>query len=176
LSWRQGKAPVQTDIFALTDRESARARIPHSELLIIALKDIVDNKLQAHFTAEPQAGTWPGLIRQAISALERNPHFYVHWFRNIMVEVSVYRCWRETNHASVANEGRTGRRPNRKYVVSKMRNYVESEREKARHVSQKRAWDYAKDAIPAATYRQVIDALRDIEGRKGRGRPRSSPR
>lgn len=165
-----------SNIFDLTARDSAWAGLPRFELLLGALKAIRDGKLQAHFGSSLRAGlTLKDLIKQAIFALEQNPQFYVGWFREILVYVNDYRAWRsETNHVSAPDEGRRRHRANFKDVVSKMKSYVMSEQKEGSDTSQKRAWEYMKAELPGATYKQTIDAFREVAGTKPRGRPRLS--
>jgi hypothetical protein len=167
------------NIFDLTARDSAQAGLPHSDLLILAFTAIVDKKLPARFGADlPKAGpiTWLGLVRQAISALKGKPSYFARWFRLVMVDVNDYREWRCTRTKQSPADQPRRPRANLKSVLGVMKGYIEDERKNGRHSSQKRAWEYAKTKIPSARHAQVIDALRNIEGRKGRGRPRSSPR
>ena len=45
-----------------------------------------------------------------------------------------------------------------------VRRYVDFERKAGRSASQKRAWRQAKVEMPTASHRQVVDALRKVEG------------
>ena len=97
-------APKRENIFDLTAHESARLGLPPSELLIEAFEAVAQKKLQAHFDESPSTTiliartgvTWRALIKQAISALERDPHFFARWFRFVMVDMNDYRHWRKT--------------------------------------------------------------------------------
>jgi hypothetical protein len=169
----------KANIYDLTARESAWVGLPHAELLIDAFKAIDQKHLQAHFDESPPTGvTWRSLVNQAITALERDPHFFARWFRLVMVDLSDYRRWRDQTSKQYDSVG-SKRRPRASFnrVLSAMENYIAAERAAGRPASQKRAWECAKAVIPGATYRQVIEAMSAAEGgKKKQGRPRASSR
>jgi hypothetical protein len=170
----------EANIYDLTAREGALVGSPHCELLVEVLNAISEKKLQARFDGKPlPPGPWftlDYLVRQAISALERNPNFFVGWFRSIMVNPSDYRQWREqiSRDHDAQRAPRTTRRPNTSRVTQAMKEYIAEEHAKGCRASQKRAWKWAKVMIPGARYQQVVDAMSEAEGgRKHRGRPLS---
>jgi hypothetical protein len=175
-------APQRQNIFDLTAHESAWLGLPHAELLIEAFEAIAQKRLQVHFDESPSTTsliartgvTWRALIKQAISALERNPHFFVAWFRSVMVDPNDYRRWRDKRSGELkAVNTRQSARVSHAKLLEKIRLYVERERAEGRTVSQKRLWEHAKTALPGASNRQVIAALKTVEGGpKKRGRPR----
>jgi hypothetical protein len=179
---RDPALPPGSNIYELTARESAWIGLPQSDLLIEAFKAIIDEKLPATFDQSPSTAmvlarsgaTWRGVIHQAISALERNPHFFVRWFRSVMVDHAEYRRFRnEESKCPISTQGQRPRRPSDKAVLAQMREHLNYERAQGRMGSQKRAWEWAKNSMPGARYQQIIKALRVLEGgRKGRGRPR----
>jgi hypothetical protein len=170
------------NIYDLTARESAWLGLPHSELLLDAFKAIAREELVAHFNQSPSDTimfartwiTWRHLIDQAIPALERDPHFFVGWFRSVMVDLADYHHWREVTSKKREITG-TQRPPSvsRQKVQEGIERYLDGELAAGRKGSQKRAWEWAKAMMPGATHRQVIEALAAAEGgKKQRGRPR----
>lgn len=180
-----GRARMQeTNIYDLTAQESASAGSPHSKLLIEAFTAIAQEQLRARFgdsastiRSPAQPGyTWGAMVRQGIAALERKPHFFARWFRFIFVDLDDYRRWRnDANEESVVVVGQEPRRVNQRKLQAAVRSYIDSERNEGRQASQKRLWIYVKAVLPGATYRQAVDAMRAVEGRrKKRGRPRKA--
>ena len=166
-------APTQlTNIYDLTARESLWVKSPHADLLIEAFKAIVDNKLSA--ILDGSSSTAIGPARQAISALDRNPHFFVGWFRSVLVDPTQYRRLRnEKSKHRITTQAQRSQRPSPNSVLHAVGEYLDRERCEGRVGSQKRAWEWAKDAMPGATHEQIIKAMRIAEGgRKPRGRPR----
>jgi len=178
-----GNAPTQSaNVYDLTANESASLGIPHDQLLIDVFKAIAQRKLHAHFDESPstvqfmkQAGmTWLAKINEGITALERNPHFFVRWFRSITIELRAYRNWRDETQRSAQSARSPSRRASEEKVLRGMKSYVQHEQKRGRETSQKRAWEWAKANMPDARHRQVMSALLKIEGRKKeRGRPRA---
>jgi hypothetical protein len=162
-----------TNIYDLTARESAWVNSPHAELLIEAFKGIVDKKLTA--ILDGSSTTAIGAAYKAISALERNPLFFVGWFRSVLVDKALYRRWRNDNSKQrILTQAQRPRRPSRNAVLHGMAEYLDHERTQGRVGSQKRAWEWAKNSMPGATHKQITDALRTAEGGgKLRGRPRA---
>ncbi len=174
----------EANVYDLTAQESAWAGLPHSKLLIEAFRAIAEEQLSAYFgdrastassNAQP-AFTWGGMVRQGIVALERDPHFFVQWFRIIFVDLNDYRRWRdESKRKPDAIAGQMPRRASQKNVQDAVRRQIESERGQGRQASQKRLWNWAKVALPGATYRRVMEAMRAVEGGKKKpGRPRKA--
>ncbi len=173
-----------TNIYDLTEQESAWAGLRHTELLIGALVAISQEQLRAFFDDGTQTVrsfvrpglTWGALVRQGITVLEHNPHFFVRWFRFIFVDLNDYSHWRneaKQKQKSVATAGQKLPRANRKDLLIAVGNYIDSERGQGRQASQKRLWSWAKAALPGATHKQVMDTMRAVEGgKKKRGRPR----
>jgi len=167
-------------VYELTEQEAAWMGFPHARLFIKALKAVHKKELQARFDGELLRGhphqSLESLVSQTISALERNPHFYVSWFRMITVDPDHYRRWRDKNTNRVTDE--TPRRPLRaspQKVKIAVSNYVAEKAKSGQPVSQKGIWKWARTAIPAATYNQVVKAMAEAEGgKKARGRPRKS--
>jgi hypothetical protein len=182
------KAAEQEDnIYDLTARESARIRRPHVDLLIEALADIAQGTLNARF--EPEAdplsltrsvgARWQndrhGMLTQEIHALRRRPWVQCPWIRCVMVTYNDFLRWRSErlNPALSSKAERPARISNRDVLVV-VRRYLDKERAEGRPGSQKRAWEYVKIELEGATFRQVVGALRRLEGRKRRGRPRAT--
>jgi hypothetical protein len=177
------KVKLEQNIFDLTAYESAQLSVPHSVLLIKAFEAIARENLPARFDAHPSPVAlavptggkwWLAQIKQAIFALEQNPHFFVRWFRLVMVDLGDYACWRNTT-SKVPPTPRP-KRMSRKELQQLMDNYLRSESAKGRKGSQKRAWDHAKAHAPGrCSYPEVIKALAKAEGgKKARGRPRTN--
>ena len=169
------KAELEWNIFDLTEHESASLGLPHAVLLIKAFKAIARGELPARFDTHPSPNV-PAVraqITQNIFALEQNPHFFVRWFRLVMVNVGDYARWRDAT-LKVAPTPRSV--PiGRKKVQEGIKIYLEGEHAADRTGSQKRAWEWARAAMPGCRYRQVIDALIVVEGgKKLRGRPRKA--
>jgi hypothetical protein len=176
------KAEIEQNIFDLIAHESASLELPQAELLIKAFKAIAREELPARFDAHPSPTVlavrtgvkwWLAQIKQAIFALEQNPHFFVPWFRLVLVKLSDYTRWR-----SAASKIAPTRRPthiSRKKLREVMDRYLKTELGEGRKGSQKRAWEYAKAHAPGCSYAKVIEALAFAEGgKKPRGRPRGS--
>jgi len=168
----------KANIYDLTRREGASLGLPHDELLIEALTAISAGKLQACFDAfnlqRQPPNPWTSVdyvVRQAISALERNPNFYVRWFRLIEVDPVDYRQWREQTSKLRGTKARVPRASD-EAVRSEIKRYIADEQAKGSHANQKRAWVWIKARLPGATHKQVIQALSGEEGgKKSRGRP-----
>jgi len=158
-------APAQQwqNIFDLTARESAWLGLPQADLLIKAFKAIAMEQLPAHVDGSPSTAV--RFARQAIPPLENNPHFFLRWFRSVMVDLTDYRHWRKM---TLKEQGITTiQRPphvSRKKVQEGIKRYLDDESAAGHKGSQKRAWEYAKTMMPGATYRQVIEALATAEG------------
>ena len=160
------KAELEWNIFDLTAHESASLGLPHAVLLIKAFKAIARGELPAHPSPI-------GQIEGAILALEQNPHFFVRWFRLVMVNVGDYARWRDAT-LKVAPTPRSVPIGCKK-VQEGIKTYLEGEHAAGRKGSQKRAWEWARAAMPGCRYKQVIDALIVVEGgKKLRGRPRKA--
>lgn len=172
-------------LYDLTAQEAAWVGSPHARLFIEAMRAVHKKELQAQFDGElstgvPYAGqlSLSDLARKAIFALEQNPNFYVRWFRMISVDPSHYRRWRDQKpDRAVTGETQQQPRSSPKKVQTAVSEFVSKESKAGRNVSQKRLWDWAKAAIPGATFRQAVEAMAKAEGgKKPRGRPRKSPR
>ena len=165
-------AQQQQNIFDLTAQESAWLGLPHADLLIEAFRAIAMEELPAHLDGSPSTAV--RFARQAIPPLENNPHFFLRWFRFVMVDLTDYRHWREitSKEREIAGTQRSPPVSERK-VQEGMKRYLDSESAAGRKGSQKRAWKWAKATMPSATYTQVINSLAAVEGgKKQRGRPR----
>ncbi len=175
----------RSSIYDLTARDSASIGLPHAPLLIEAFKAILDKDEKLPPTFDESSSTkivlaqsgvsWRAAIHGAISALERNPHFFVGWFRSVFVDQTDYRRWRdEKSKQRIPTQAQRPRRPSFKVVLAGIQEYLDLEQAEGRSGSQKRAWGFAKVSIPGATYSQTIEALLIAEGRrKPRGRPRA---
>jgi len=165
-------APQRQNIFDLTAHESAWLGLPHAELLIKAFRAIAKEKLAANFNESSSAAVH--LARKAIPPLENDPHFFVRWFRSVIVDLADYRHWRQV--ACKERETAETRRPPRaspQKVREGIKRYLKNEQAEGRSGSQKRAWEFAKAVMPSATYTQVIKAYEAEEGKKRKGRPRA---
>jgi len=176
-------APQRENIYDLTARESARVGLPHAELLIEAFEAVRRGELLAHFdeipstyTHLPHAGVWRASLKQAVAVLRSSPHFFVGWFRTVLLDLSEFQRWCNENERSRGlPRARRLPRASAKRVHAVVKAYMDGERVKGRVGSQKRAWECAKAKLPGARYQQVIDALAAVEGsKKTRGRPRTS--
>ena len=182
-----GTPAIQEDnIYDLTARESARCR-PHVDLLIDAFADIAQGKLKASFEPENDplsftiavGLTWRNtvtrrnMLAEAVQALQRNPRFFARWFRCVLVTYDDYLRWRRGKLTpTLSAKSERPPRASDRSVLRAIKDYLGSEQTKGRAGSEKRAWEYAKVEIEGAAYKHVIDALRKLKGRKGRGRPR----
>jgi hypothetical protein len=174
------KGEQQENIFDLTARESAWLCEQHAVLLIKAFKAIAREELPARFEFYPPPTVlliplevkekwWLAQIKHAIFQLERNPRFFVWWFRRVMVDVGDYARWRKAASRTIPKP-----RPvlmNPKKVRAGIKAYLKSEVVAGRQSSQKRAWKWAQANMPGCRYAQVMEALVVEAGRRGRGRP-----
>jgi hypothetical protein len=164
-------APQRQNIFDLTAHESAWLGLPHAELLIKAFRAIKKKKLAANFNETSSAAVH--LATKAIPPLENDPHFFVRWFRSVMVDLADYRHWRQvTCKERESAETRPPPRASLQKVHDGIKRYLENEQAEGRSGSQKRAWQFAKAVMPGATYTQVIEAYEADGGKKRKGRPR----
>jgi hypothetical protein len=97
----------ETNIYDLTEQESASIGVPHTGLLIEALTAICDGHLAAQFgnggstirdIVNPVSGpyfTYGSLIRDWIIALKRDPRFSIGSFRSVFVKPQDYNTWRK---------------------------------------------------------------------------------
>ena len=88
------------NIYDVVARESARHGMPRERLLIETLRAVVRDELPVDFGGValdirlPQSGlTLRQGIEGAILAIERNPGFYVHWFKTITVDIQQFGKW-----------------------------------------------------------------------------------
>jgi hypothetical protein len=174
----------EMNIYDLTEQESTSSGLPHTKLLIEALLAISQEQLGARFGDSAQTVRsfvrpgfiWCALVRQGVTALERDPHFFVPWFRFIFVDLNDYSRWRneaKQKRKLVARAGQKLLRPNRKHLLAAVAKYIDSEHSQGRQASQKRLWTWAMATLPGATHNQVVEAMRVVEGgRQKRGRPR----
>jgi hypothetical protein len=165
---------AEMNIYDLTEQESAWIGVPHTGLLIEALRAIGEGRLSAKcgLKADLPAVRWSGLIRGWIRALELDPRFFIRQFRFIFVEPADYRNWRD--QSSLPPSEQKVRRPKGAAVRCAARNYIDTERNESRQTSQKRAWEHIRSRLPGATYRQVMDAMEAEVGKKRPGRPRKT--
>jgi len=175
------KAEQETNIFDLTAHESVSLGLPHAVLLIKAFKAIAREELPARFDVHPsptvfavqtEVKWWLRQLKQAVFALEQNPHFFVRWFRLVMVNVGDYTCWRDTTRKMTPTPAR--KPMSDKKVQEGMQVYLDSERDVGLQGSQKRAWKWAQANMPGSRYRQVTKALEIGRGKRARGRPRTA--
>jgi hypothetical protein len=174
---------LEQNIFDLTAKQSIWLRTPHAELLINALRAIADDELSARFSEKPAPTVfivrprykwWRLLIKQAIFSLEKDPHFFVNWFRCIFVNLDDYSRWQNTS--STLAPAPQPEQISQKMVEEGIKTFLKGERAEGRQGSQKSAWKWAKANIPGSRYSQVIKALEIARGKRERGRPQTASR
>jgi hypothetical protein len=98
----QTNARTQEGLYDLVARESALRGLPREQLLVAASHAIVNDKLQVDVGEVgldhrlPQGTTWRKAIAGSIPAIERDPHFFAHWFKQIGVLPSDFHKWLDT--------------------------------------------------------------------------------
>jgi hypothetical protein len=98
---RHAEARLQQreNIYDLVARESARRGVPREKLLIQAFRAVVNDELSVDFNGcalderMPQGTSPRQSLRGMISTIEREPTFFVFWFRLVTVDIQLFDRW-----------------------------------------------------------------------------------
>jgi hypothetical protein len=157
---------------------------PSEELLIEAMEAVLKNELAAVFEERTRnlldraRKTWRALLGEWIVAVNRDPTFFVHTFRSMLLDPSEYRRWRDEKGGGIIQATRRLSPASQKDLAKVVKDYVAAERAMGNSCNQKRAWEWVKAKLPGASHSRVIGALRSAEGEKNReaGRAARVPR
>jgi hypothetical protein len=156
----------EANIYDLTAQEGASAGVPHTPLLIEALTAIYEERLTARCEYNTRSE-----IKRWITVLEHDPHFFIRQFRFVFVDPTKYHNLRQTKQGPATQRKRP---PSPKSLEAAIRSHLAEQQKQGGRSSQKDVWAWAQAAVPGAAYGQVLEAMKTVVGKRGKGRPRKT--